>query len=186
MPGKEKMTMKADLSDAPEYLKAKHNKKARIPTLFAWLVGVCITLGVLHVGGQAFMQGTLKNLAAKQQKPAPIAEISRPSQERSTSQDWDKIAEEQARRDAVAQPQEAKTTVAPTKQTVFNDQNYKQPDAINVLTFNEPYRPEEPKYERKGVKVTVVKETKDSTCWPLREGSIERRNCKFQTGLNSN
>lgn len=172
--------MKADFDDAPEWLRAGQ-KKGGVAPLFAWIVGVCVVLGALLLGGQALMQGPLKNLASEQQASTQ-AETPKPIQIKNTGQDWARIVEEQSRRDAQMQSQEVNK---PTKQTAFNDKNYKRPDAINVLTFNETRVPEEPKTKRQGVRVTVVAETKDSACWPLKEGSIERRNCKFSQGLNS-
>lgn len=175
--------MKADLSDMPEYLKPIHHKKAGVAGFFAWVIGVCITLGVLHISGQAFLQETVKSLAIQPQatKTKPVAEIYRPKSETKSKTNWDQVVNEQAERDATPK------TVEPPKQTVFNDQNYTARGADNVLSFNEGYQPiEQPKPANEGVRVTVVKETKDETCWPLREGSIERRDCKFATGLNRN
>lgn len=174
--------MKADLDDAPEWLRARQ-KKGGMPALFAWIVGVCVTLGALHVGSQALLQGTLKNLAAQQQKPAPVAEISKPRQDKRTETDWQLLVEEQARIDAARQGKETKTPTMPGTEPVIN-KGYKPGEAINILTFNETPAPEEPKSKSKGVRVTVVAETKDSACWWRKEGSLERRNCKFYQGLN--
>ena len=85
-----------------------------------------ITVGALYAASQAFLQGTVKNLAeSKQQpKPLPVAEIRRAEPET----DWSKVVDAQARRDAMSQPQaELPTTTenTATKQTVFNDLNYK-------------------------------------------------------------
>ena len=67
-----------------------------------------ITLGALTLGGQAFMNNTVKNLAANSQqpKPKPVAEITRA--EPTPRNDWDKIVEEQARRDAMSRQQKPK------------------------------------------------------------------------------
>lgn len=174
--------MKADFDDAPEWLRAGQ-KKSGMPALFAWVVGVCVTLGALQVGSQAFLQGTLKNLAAEKQKPTPVAVISKPTQERRTETDWQLLVEEQARIDAARLQKDRKTPAMPGTEPVIN-KAYKPGEAINILTFNETYVPEEPKSKSKGVRVTVVAETKDSACWPLKEGSVERRNCKFSQGLS--
>lgn len=70
------------------------------------------------------------------------------------------------------------------KKTVFNDQNYTPRGADNVLSLRESYQSVEQEKPAGKVRVTVIKETKDQTCWPLKEGSIERRNCKSHVGLN--
>ena len=61
------------------------------------MIGMVVTLGALILGGQAFMQNTVTNLAtnSQQPKPKPVAEITRP--EPTPRNDWDKIVEEQAR-----------------------------------------------------------------------------------------
>ena len=89
--------------------------------------------------------------------------------------------EEQARRDAMSQqqPEQPTGSDSPTvKQTVFNDQNYTPRGADNVLSLRKAYQPLESEKSADKVRVTVIKETKDSMCWPLKEGSIERRSCK--------
>lgn len=179
MPGKEERKLKAEREDAPSYLRAAG--KSRMPALLAWVTSIGITLGALHLGGQALLQGTIKNLAAQQPKPAPKAEIYRP-QPQTESTDWDKVVETKARQHATPEQQ---TTAArmPGTEPVLN-KGYKPGEAINILQFNEPARLEAPKTQRKGVRVTVVAETKDSACWPLKEGSVERRNCKFSQGLS--
>lgn len=179
--------MKADKDDAPEWLTSKPRKRDNMGAVVAGVIGVAVTLGALTLGGQAFMKNTVKNLAANSQqpKPKPVAEITR--SESSSRNDWDKIVEEQARRDAMSQQRSEQPTGSASpaiKQTVFNDQNYTQRGADNVLSLRETYQPAEQEKPAGKVRVTVVKETKDSTCWPLKEESIERRNCKSHVGLN--
>lgn len=179
--------MKADRDDAPEWLTSRPSKGSNLKVVLAGTIGTVVTLGALTLAGQAFMQGTVKNLAANSQqpKPKPVAEISRA--EPAPRNDWDKIVEEQARRDAMSQQQPEQPTGSDShavKQTVFNDQNYIPRGADNVLGLRETYQPAEPEKPTGKVRVTVIKETKDQTCWPLKEGSIERRNCKSHVGLN--
>ncbi|WP_395503629.1 hypothetical protein [Ectopseudomonas mendocina] len=120
--------MKADRNDAPEWLTSKPRKRGNMGAVVAGAIGVVVTLGALTLGGQAFMKNTVKNLAANSQqpRPKPVAEITQ--SEPAPRNDWDKIVEEQARRDAMSRQQQPelqtglKTTVP--KQTVFNDQNY--------------------------------------------------------------
>lgn len=174
--------MKADLSDAPEWLRAG-SKKGGMPALFPWILGVCVTLGGMQVANEVFLQKTVKSLEAQQQKPIPVAEITRAPAVKMTRHEWDRVVEEQAKRDAGLKGHVTKAAVMPGKDSVIN-KAYKPGEAINILTFNEPIAPEVPKSQRKGVRVTVVTETKDSGCWPLKEGSVERRNCKFYQGLS--
>ena len=149
-----------------------------------------VTLGALTLGGQAFMQNTVTTLAtnSQQPKPKPVAEITRP--EPTPRNDWDKIVEEQARRDAMSQqqPEQPTSSDSPaTKQTVFNDQNYTPRGADNLLSLRESYQPVEPEKPAGKVWVTIIKEEqklKDWACWG-KEGSIEERNCKARVGLNN-
>lgn len=173
--------MKADRDDAPEWLTSRPSKGSNLKVVLAGTIGTVVTLGALTLAGQAFMQNTVKDLAANSQppKPKPVAEITRA--EPAPRNDWDRIVEEQARRDAMStqQPEQPTGSDSPAvKQTVFNDQNYTPRGADNVLSLRDTYKPAEPEKPADKVRVTVIKETKDSTCWPLKEGSIERRSCK--------
>lgn len=150
------------------------------------MTGAVIALGALNVAGQAFLQTTVKNLAENRQqpKPKPVAEITRA--EPASRNDWNKIVEQQARRDAMSpqQPEQPAGSDSPAlKQTVFNDQNYTPRGADNVLSLHESYQSTKQEEPAGKVRVTVIKETKDQTCWPLKEGSIKRRNCKSYIGL---
>ena len=179
--------MKADRDDAPEWLTSRPRKSGSRRAVLAGVIGTVITLGALNVAGQAFLQNTVKNLAENRQqpKPKPVAEITRA--EPTPRNDWDKIVEQQAKRDAMSQQQPEQPTGSEsptTKQNIFNDHNYTPRGADNVLSLRESYQPVEPEKPAEKVRVTVIKETKDQTCWPLKEGSIERRNCKSYIGLN--
>ncbi|MGE8296967.1 MAG: hypothetical protein ACN6PH_15630 [Pseudomonas sp.] len=179
--------MKADRNDAPEWLTSRPRKRGNAGAIIAGVLGTVVTLGALNVAGQAFLQTTVKNLAENRQqpKPKPVAEITRAEPE--TSKDWQRIVEEQVRRDAMSpqQPEQPTGSDSPAvKQTIFNDQNYTPRGADNVLSLRETYQRAEPEKPTGKVRVTVIKETKDQTCWPLKEGSIERRNCKSHVGLN--
>jgi len=180
--------MRADRDDAPEWLTSQPRKRG-MGAVVAGVIGMVITLGALTLGGQAFMQNTVKNLAANNQqpKPKPVAEITR--SEPTPRNDWDKIVEEQARRDAMSQQQPERPTSSNStaaKQTVFNDQNYTPRGADNVLSLRESDQPAELEKPAEKVRVTVIKEEqklKDWACWG-KEGSIERRNCRSKIGLN--
>lgn len=177
--------MKADKNDAPEWIKSSSRKRSNLGVVIPGLIGTVITIGALHVASQAFLQGTVKNLADSKQQPtpAPVAEIRRSEPQT----DWSKVVEEQARRDAMSQPQAELPTSAEhtvTKQTVFNDLNYTPRGADNVLPVEKNYKTVEQEKPAQKLKVTVIKETKDTTCWPLKEGSVERRNCKASVNLS--
>lgn len=87
----------------------------------------------------------------------------------------------------VWQSDQLAVSAAPTtRQTVFNDQNYLPRWADNVVSLREGYKPVETERPAGKVRVTIVEQTpsmKDRACWPLKEGSIERCNCRFRVGL---
>lgn len=180
--------MKADRDDAPEWLTSRPHRRNNLGVVLAGVIGTVVTLGAFNMAGQAFMQTTVKNLAENRQqpKPKPVAEITRA--EPAPRNDWGKIVEEQARRDAMSQQQPEQTTGSDSlaaKQNIFNDHNYTPRGADNVLSLRETYQPAGQEKPAEKVRVTVIKETKDQTCWPLKEGSIERRNCKALKGLTN-
>lgn len=127
------------------------------------------------------MLSKVQEMAEKRMPPklTPVAEVTRVDS--APRKDWDRIVEQQARRDAMStqQPEQpAGSDSHAPKQTVFNDQNYTPRGADNVLSHREIYRPAEPEKPTEKVRVAIVKETRDTTCSILREGIIERRNCK--------
>lgn len=182
--------MKADRTDAPEWLTRRTRKRGNAGAIIAGVLGTVVTLGALNVASQAFLQTTVKNLAENRQqpKPKPVAEITRA--EPAPSKDWQRIVEEQVRRDAMPpqQPEQPTGSDSPAeKQTVFNDQNYTPRGADNVLSLGGSYQPVEQEKPAEKVRVTIIEQTpsmKDRACWPHKEGSIERRNCKSHVGLN--
>ncbi|WNF47728.1 hypothetical protein RHP75_04625 [Pseudomonas sp. SG20056] len=184
--GQGEKRMKADRHDAPEWIRSSSRKSGNLGVVIPGLIGTVITVGALYLASQAFLQSTVKNLAeSKQQpKPLPVAEIRRAEPET----DWSKVVEEQARRDAMSQPQAELPTSenTATKQTVFNDLNYKPRGADNVLAFEETYQPIEPEKPAAKMRVTVIKEElkqKDWVCGSRPNGSVEQRNCKSRVGL---
>lgn len=178
--------MKADRHDAPEWIRSSSRKRGNLGVVIPGLIGTVVTIGALYVASQAFLQGTVKTLAESKQQPTalPVAEIRRAAPET----DWSKVVEEQARRDAMSQPQAELPTSEniATKQTVFNDLNYKRRGADNVLAFEETYQPIEPEKPAAKMRVTVIKEEvklKDWVCGSRPNGSVEQRNCKSRVGL---
>jgi len=184
--GQGEKRMKADRHDAPEWIRSNSRKRGNLGVVIPGLIGTVITVGALYVASQAFLQGTVKNLAeSKQQpKPVPVAEIRRAE----PGTDWSKVVEEQARRDAMSQPQAELPTATEntaTKQTVFNDLNYTPKGADNVLTFQDAYQPIEPEKPARKMRVTVIKEEQKLKDWVCGSpnGSVEQRNCKSRVGL---
>lgn len=182
--------MKADRNDAPEYIRTSSRRSGANTWIIPGIIGTCITLGLLHVAGSAFLGGTAQRLAEKnaQSKPVPIAEITQPEPE--ANKDWQRIVYEQARSDQKAQlyttPHQTETTSASAKQTVFNDNNYIPRGADNVVSFIEPLRTVKEQKPAEKLKVIGIEQKprmKDSACW-YREGSIEHRNCRSSVGLN--
>ncbi|QUE78360.1 hypothetical protein [Stutzerimonas stutzeri] len=184
--------MKADWNDAPEYI-TRHPRKSRtLAKLIPGLIGTVITLAVLQMAGSAFLQGTAQRIAEKriQPKPAPAAEISQAEPE--SLKDWDKIVDEVATQGANPQLQsssrQARTVdLQPSKQTIFSDSNYVPRGADNVVTYKEPSKLvelTEPVAKREITIVGQKSSMKDRACWPHKEGSLARRNCRSNIGLN--
>lgn len=183
--------MKADRNDAPEYIRTSSRQSGASAWIIPGIIGTCITLGLLQVAGSAFLNGTVQSLAHKstQAKPAPVAQI--PRQDPVSEKDWERIVEDQARRDQGAQLNttlyQSETASASVKQTVFNDDNYIPRGANNVMSFVVPTSMVEEQKITEKLKITVIKQesnTKDRACWPYKAGSIERRNCRSSIGLN--
>lgn len=183
--------MKADWNDAPDYIKTSSRRSGASAWIIPGIIGTCITLGILQVVGSAFLEGTVHTLADKSShsKSVPVAQIAR--QDPTADKNWQRIVEEQARRDQAAQlnimPHPTEASSASVKQTVFNDQNYMPRGANNVMSFVEPASRVEEQEPVEKLRITVIKQEpsmKDRACWPHKEGSIERRNCRSSIGLN--
>lgn len=184
--------MKADWNDAPEYITRHPRKNRTLAKLIPVLIGTLVTLAVLQMAGSAFRKGTAQNIADKriQPKPTPVAEITR--EDPVAAKDWDRVVEKVAAKDAAPRPQSIspKTStveITPTKQTVFSDANYMPRGADNVVSFKEPAQPVDLPKQAAKKEITVVGQKpsmKDRACWPHREGSVERRNCRSRIGLS--
>lgn len=170
--------MNADWDDAPQYLKSKKRGQELGVWLAAIALGAGITALALYMAGHKLPFSPERPVA--QSVPAesytPVYDFSEPaSQPEKTSEQlfWEDV---NARNHQQAQP----------KQTEYNDSNYVARGADNVVpmgTDSVDVQPESPKQ----VRVTVVGETQDkreAACWPYREGSIEKRNCKSWVGLH--
>lgn len=181
--------MNADWNDAPGYIRTNTRRNSAKNWIIPSVIGTCITLGLLQVAGTAYLKGTVQNLADKDMHSTsvPVAEITRP--EKLTNKDWDRAVDEQVRRDlrtqSSAPPSQAEIATSPAKQNVFNVNNYIPRGADNIVAFKKPDTPIEKPVAK--MKVTIIEQTpsmKDRACWPHREGSIERRNCRSSIGLN--
>ncbi len=184
--------MKAEWNDAPDYIRRRPRKGA-VAWLIPGLIGTVIMLAALQMVSSAFLKGTALGIADRriQPKPAPVAEITRA--EPAATKDWDRVVEEVAARGATPQMQSdhPKTETAESetaKQTVFTDASYMPRGADNVISgFNEPPQPVKLSKPAVSKDITIVGEKpsrKDSTCWPYKEGSLERRRCRSHVGLN--
>lgn len=182
--------MKAEWNDAPDYIRRRPRKGA-VAWLIPGLIGTAIMLAALQMVSSTFLQGTAQGIADKriQPKPAPVAEITRA--EPAATKDWDRVVEEVAERGATPQSQpiqsQADTTAeTPPKQTEFSDANYRPRGADNVVSLRTPPQPIEHSQPKANREITVVGERpsmKDRACWPHKEGSLERRNCRSNVGL---
>lgn len=187
--------MKADRDDAPEWLTSQPRKRG-MGAVVVGVIGMIVTLGALTLGGQAFMQNTVKNLAANSQqpKPTPVAEITR--SEPTPRNDWDKIVEEQARRDTMSRQQRPEQptglAIPVPKQTVFNDQNYIPKGAINLVDAREwgaaePY--EQTRKRQEEQKIIVIGQQNKPEDWICsyfgKDGSLRKRDCKARYQLNN-
>lgn len=182
--------MKAEWNDAPDYIRRRPRKGA-VAWLIPGLIGTVIILAALQMVSSAFLKGTAQGIVDKriQPKPAPVAEITRA--EPTATKDWDRVVEEVAVRGATpqtAQPQFHGQQTPPNKQTVFTDANYMPRGADNVVSsFKEPPQPIELPRPTAKKEITVVGQKpskKDSSCWPYKEGSLERRRCRSYIGLH--
>ncbi len=183
--------MKAEWNDAPEYIRRRPRKGA-VAWLIPGLIGTAIMLAALQMVSSAFLKGTAQGIADKriQPKPAPVAEIRRAQP--TATKDWDRVVEEVTARGATPQKQAAQAQGAMSerpeaKQTVFTDANYIPRGADNVVSYVMPTQENSTPKPMANSEITVVGERpsmKDRACWPYREGSVERRNCRTQIGLN--
>ncbi|MBS68049.1 MAG: hypothetical protein CMK98_06810 [Pseudomonas sp.] len=181
--------MKAEWSDAPNYVR-KRSRKGAVAWLIPGLIGTVIMLAALQMVSSAFLKGTAQGIADRriQPKPAPVAEITRA--EPAATKDWNRVVEEVAARGATPKPQssqpKAVTSEQPPKQTVFNDNNYVPQGATNIVPATRVIpEPTVMILPRQKEIVVVGKESRISDFCPGGEGSIQRRNCKASVNLSN-
>lgn len=175
--------MQADRDDAP----LRRQKKSGI---MKWMValgiGTGITVGMLFVASMNAGKNQLKNaLTVTTNTPT---EAIQPKAEKKQEIDWDKVVEEQARRDAgkriVSTPEEI--AAQKLKDQVERDRRANEAIAIlNAKNFGEGVVAETQKKKGKQEIVIVGKESRISDFCPGGEGSIMRRNCKQRVNLNT-
>ncbi|MGA4533526.1 hypothetical protein ACPA1H_24675 [Ectopseudomonas chengduensis] len=175
--------MHADRDDAP----LRSQKKSGI---LKWMVALGIGTGI--TAGMLFVASM--NTGKNQQKSTltiTTSQQEREDQQRAEKRqeiDWDKIVEEQARRDAANdQRQVARIDKEAERRRIQAEQERKANAAI--ATINAPAFGDGAKDEPKGgskLTVTGIKsEGRLSDFCPYKEGSIERRNCKQSVNLNT-
>lgn len=175
--------MHADRDDAP----LRRQKKSGI---MKWMValgiGTGITVGMLFVASMNAGKNQLKSaLTVTTRTPA---ETIQPKPEKKKEIDWDKVVEEQARRDAgkriVSTPEEI--AAQKLKDQAERDRRANEAIAIlNAKNFGEGVAAETQKKKGKQEIVIVGKESRISDFCPGGEGSIMRRNCKQRVNLNT-
>jgi len=172
--------MKADITDGPAFLRPKKKNHTTfiislvaVSAIFWTLVALFGKPIVIHIGKPQVAVVPKKGMTTTNDSIAAIPPVQNERQDAAAEMFWSNVKEKQ--RQGSAQ-----------KQTEFNDRNYVPAEAVNVVRFEQPTRiNEEP--AKKEVKVTVVKQEqsmKDRACWPYKEGSVERRNCRLRVGLN--
>lgn len=183
--------MNADMDDAPDYIHRRGWQHAAKVWTIPVIAGTCVTLGLLHLANLMFLNEKAHGLTDTQSAPSAVSgPIIRPQiTPAETGREYSSAPQPAPVARISKEEQVQPPSPASSKQTVFNDRNYVPRGADNVVSMVQPQdsyviEPAEPK--GKGVRVTVVGETRDfkeSACWPHREGSIEKRNCKAGVGL---
>lgn len=157
--------MKAEFSDAPERI-TRRGKKHGVRSLVACLaVGSAVVVSAFLLVSRS---GADKDtLAVEAKNQAPNGELSSGSIMRNGG----------ASAITSADP--------PARQTSFNDQNFAPSGAHNIVSFHRTpkvtFQEATPE-----LNLTIVRQTpsmKDRACWPLRQGSVESRNCRLAVGL---
>ncbi|ARU87848.1 hypothetical protein B9K09_07655 [Pseudomonas sp. M30-35] len=156
----------------------------------------------MTLGGIAFTDSRMGDLAKNftnpnYVRPTPDYERQRSrsvsESESSDSKNWDRVVEQQARRDqaretvTIPPPSQNESEPAQAKQVSFNDRNYVPRGADNVLKFEEPKIPIQAPNPPEKTKITIVGQKpsmKDRVCGVAEEGSIVKRNCRARVGLN--
>lgn len=175
--------MHANREDAP--FRAR-KQSGILKWIVALGIGTGITAGMLFVASMNAGKNQLKNaLTVTTSTPAAV---NQPKIEKKQEIDWDKIVEEQARRDAgprIVSTQE-ETEAQRLKDQADRERRANEAIAIlNAKSFGEGVVAETQKKKGKQEIVVVGRESRISDFCPGGEGSITRRNCKQRVNLNT-
>ncbi len=155
--------MKADWNDAPDYIRTRARRGNTKGLIIAGVIGTCVTLGGLAFTDSDRIGDLAKNFTNPNYvRPTPDYEKQRNRSEISDSKNWDRVVEQQARRDQVRET----VTITPlphnepestqVKQVSFSDRNYVPRGADNVLKFEDPNIPIEAPKPPERTKITIV------------------------------
>ena len=182
--------MKADWNDAPDYIRTRARRGNTKGLIIAGVIGTCVALAGLAFTDSGYMSGVAKNFT-NPNYVRPTPDYERQGNTSSETKDWDRVVEQQARRDraretaTITQPAQNESQPAQVKQTSFHDRNYVPRGAYNVVPATK-VPPKEIEKPKKPKEIVVVgKETRAEDFCPGRKGSIERRNCRMYIDLNS-
>ena len=173
--------MKADREDGPAFL--RQPKKNHLSFIISLITVSAIFWTLTALYGKPIVVDLNMLLGAINPKtPAPAAQTTYQSQ----LPEFEEIKPNKTAEELFWSNVNEKQQQPKVRQTEFNERNYAPKEAINVVKFEQPTRENEEPQTKKTVKVTVVKQTpsmKDRACWPYKEGSVERRNCRLKIGL---
>ncbi|WP_447590684.1 hypothetical protein [Aquipseudomonas campi] len=176
--------MHADGDDSP----FKSRKQSdTLNWMVALGIGTSLTLGMLFVASMNAGKDKLKN-AFEIATSKPIA-VEQPKAEKKPEVDWDRVVEEQAKRDAANDPGILTRPIvreAEKRRRQAEDER-KANAAIAVLSapkFGDGVKGE-PQKGKQTIVVIGKQESKISDFCPGGEGSITRRNCKQRTNLST-
>jgi len=167
--------MRAEISDAPERLTRKRHKRNVLHTLICLAIGSLVTIGAVGLINRATStESTYKQPMIHPGSNDELTHASDMPPSRHLDSSWLRASSE------IRPPSDT------NRQTAFNDHNFTPRGADNVIAFpasaDIPSRGE----PSRKAKLTIVQQSpsmKDRACWPYRQGSIERRNCRFSVGL---
>lgn len=166
--------MRAEISDAPERLNRKRHKRNVLHTLICLAIGSLVTIGAVGLVNRA----TSTESTDKQPMSHPGDDGLTHASDMPPSRDLDSSL--------LRASSEIRPPSDTNRQTAFNDQNFTPRGADNVIAFPASAYISSRDEPSKKAKLAIVRQSpsmKDRACWPYRQGSIERRNCRFSVGL---
>jgi hypothetical protein len=167
--------MNADISDAPERVIRKHHKRGVFYMVVCLMIGSVATTGTFTLIKRASSIDSPHNRSM-----SPVSNEGALIRASETPPSGDPGS---------SKPQGSSDIHLPAstaRQTVFNDQNFTPRGADNVITLRLGSDIPPQKQPSTGVKLTIVRQSpklKERACRPLKQGSIESRNCRALIGL---